>query len=871
MRNKTSSSLQKTYDECYLICSTAVYFEGQGNEAEALRSWRSALDQIYYHNAYRVPAGYTPRSETEKALKDSLRDMEMQCKERVDLLEALKQSREEKAAAEAGTEESTGKITKTSSRTPRHSSETERGEKGFIGNGTIPAVNYPELSRPGPPLPQRPAMLTKNSSERAVLGSRPSYHTSSSSNLASSSRTITPTSSASLVPPMKKSSRSPSPEKGRTMLHTLRSGDKAGRKSSPRPPRTSTSKRDVITNQAASMAWQSLGKSNRDRLGRSLDIETDKSSTAPPENGRKDSSSEPTTGRSSSSQNVRYDSKTRTLVPDTHSHPRGTSPPDLLTGNAELFGSSGRSSNYPFPPTDPGQPGAVPGSMLTPSAVQDLIDILPPSPLIAESSTPRSRRTPPPPPPHARSPAKFEPVSYPTYLKEYPETSARKTKAESDMPLRRRPAVKDPGVPEGSKVKVSRKPVAANSSSPRHRDRFQEKDAARKAQRGKSSREDDTSSQSFDEDTGSSGPSSKPKRKQKLKQKESALLAEPTTPTSDDSETQTDLVKSAWETKVQQLMKNLPKGVDEGAAKQIFNEIVVQGDEVHWEDVAGLDIAKKALKEAVVYPFLRPDLFMGLREPARGMLLFGPPGTGKTMLARAVATESRSTFFSISASSLTSKYLGESEKLVRALFSLAKALAPSIIFVDEIDSLLSSRSGSGEHEATRRIKTEFLIQWSDLQRAAAGREQSEKEKERGDASRVLVLAATNLPWAIDEAARRRFVRRQYIPLPEDETRATQLRTLLGHQKHSLKEADIQRLVALTDGFSGSDITALAKDAAMGPLRSLGEALLHMSMDEIRPIQFIDFEASLVNIRPSVSKQGLKEFEEWAKEFGERGG
>jgi SpoVK/Ycf46/Vps4 family AAA+-type ATPase len=139
--------------------------------------------------------------------------------------------------------------------------------------------------------------------------------------------------------------------------------------------------------------------------------------------------------------------------------------------------------------------------------------------------------------------------------------------------------------------------------------------------------------------------------------------------------------------------------------------------------------------------------------------------------------------------------------LERALFALAKALAPSIIFVDEIDSLLSARSGSGEHETTRRIKTEFLIQWSDLQRAAAGREQSEKDKEKGDASRVLVLAATNLPWAIDEAARRRFVRRQYIPLPEDETRATQLRTLLGHQKHSLDEADIQKLVVLTDGAS----------------------------------------------------------------------
>jgi SpoVK/Ycf46/Vps4 family AAA+-type ATPase len=323
-----------------------------------------------------------------------------------------------------------------------------------------------------------------------------------------------------------------------------------------------------------------------------------------------------------------------------------------------------------------------------------------------------------------------------------------------------------------------------------------------------------------------------------------------------------------WDAKVKKIMKNLPRGVDETAAKQIFNEIVIKGDEVHWDDVAGLDIAKSALKETVVYPFLRPDLFMGLREPARGMLLFGPPGTGKTMLARAVATESKSVFFAISASSLTSKYLGESEKLVRALFALAKALAPSIIFVDEIDSLLGSRGGSSEHEATRRIKTEFFIQWSDLQKAAAGREAKPSD---GDATRVLVLAATNLPWAIDEAARRRFVRRQYIPLPEAFVREQQLRTLLAAQKHNLNDKDLQVLVALTENYSGSDITALAKDAAMGPLRSLGEKLLHMAPDEIRGIEMQDFEASLVNIRPSVNQKGLEQFEAWAKEFGERGG
>jgi SpoVK/Ycf46/Vps4 family AAA+-type ATPase len=274
-----------------------------------------------------------------------------------------------------------------------------------------------------------------------------------------------------------------------------------------------------------------------------------------------------------------------------------------------------------------------------------------------------------------------------------------------------------------------------------------------------------------------------------------------TGPSDEPTEDESKIDKSSWSKKKMNILKHLPPGVDEAAAKQILNDIVVHGDEVHWSDIAGLDVAKNALREAVVYPFLRPDLFMGLREPARGMLLFGPPGTGKTMLARAVATESRSTFFSISASSLTSKFLGESEKLVRALFGLARVLAPSIIFVDEIDSLLSQRSGSGEHEATRRIKTEFLIQWSDLQRAAAGREVSERDQERGDANRVLVLAATNLPWAIDEAARRRFVRRQYIPLPESGTRETQLRTLLGQQKHSLTDVDIQRLVELTDGTS----------------------------------------------------------------------
>ena len=255
----------------------------------------------------------------------------------------------------------------------------------------------------------------------------------------------------------------------------------------------------------------------------------------------------------------------------------------------------------------------------------------------------------------------------------------------------------------------------------------------------------------------------------------------------------------SWENRRYQILQNLPPGVDKNPAAQILDEVVVHGDEVRWSDVAGLDNAKRTLKEAVVYPFLRPDLFFGLREPARGILLFGPPGTGKTMLARAVATEAKSTFFSISSSTLTSKYLGDSEKLVRALFAMAKKLAPSVIFVDEIDSLLAARSDTGEQEASRRIKTEFLIQWSALTRARAGKETALNNTTGIGDERVLILAATNLPWTIDAAARRRFSRRQYIPLPEAHVRATHLRMLLQHQKHDLNERTYEALVRLTNG------------------------------------------------------------------------
>ncbi|OLL22495.1 putative AAA domain-containing protein [Neolecta irregularis DAH-3] len=306
-------------------------------------------------------------------------------------------------------------------------------------------------------------------------------------------------------------------------------------------------------------------------------------------------------------------------------------------------------------------------------------------------------------------------------------------------------------------------------------------------------------------------------------------------------------------------LKNI-KGIDEELARTILNDILVRGEEIKWDDIAGLESSKTALKETVVYPFLRPDLFNGLREPAAGMLLFGPPGTGKTMLARAVATQAKSTFFQISASSLTSKYVGDSEKLVKALFLVARELSPSIIFVDEIDSILSSRRGGGnEHEASRRLKTEFLVQWSNLSSVVA--------HSSTETSRVLVLAATNLPWDIDDAAIRRFVRRQYIPLPEAQTREQQIRRLISRIPHNLFETDLSELVKLTEGYSGSDIHALARDAAMGPIRSLGDALLTTPTDQIRVVNFSDFVASTKTIRASVRKEALVQFERWNHDYG----
>uniref|UniRef100_A0A8D3BYJ4 Fidgetin-like protein 1 n=1 Tax=Scophthalmus maximus TaxID=52904 RepID=A0A8D3BYJ4_SCOMX len=300
-------------------------------------------------------------------------------------------------------------------------------------------------------------------------------------------------------------------------------------------------------------------------------------------------------------------------------------------------------------------------------------------------------------------------------------------------------------------------------------------------------------------------------------------------------------------------MKNF-KNVDSKLASLILNEIVDSGASVSFDDVAGQDLAKQALQEIVILPALRPELFTGLRAPARGLLLFGPPGNGKTMLAKAVAAESKATFFNISAASLTSKYVGEGEKLVRALFSVARELQPSVIFIDEVDSLLCERR-EGEHDASRRLKTEFLIEFDGVQ--------------SGGDDRVLVMGATNRPQELDEAVLRRFAKRVYVALPDEKTRSTLLTNLLGKHGNPLSINELSYVAKVTAGYSGSDLTALAKDAALGPIRELGpDQVRCMAANEMRNIKTKDFEDSLKRIKPTVSPTTLKMYTKWNKDFGD---
>ena len=315
-------------------------------------------------------------------------------------------------------------------------------------------------------------------------------------------------------------------------------------------------------------------------------------------------------------------------------------------------------------------------------------------------------------------------------------------------------------------------------------------------------------------------------------------------------------------------------GPDSDLIEMLEREVVDTNPNVSFDDIAELNQAKKALQEAVLLPLIIPDYFKGIRRPWRGVLLYGPPGTGKTMLAKALATQGKTTFFNVHSSSFASKWRGESEKLVRILFEMARFYAPTTIFIDEVDSLCSKRGEGNEGEGSRRVKAELLVQMEGVNSntSASANEKSEEDKRK----LVTVMAATNRPWDLDDALRRRFEKRVYIPLPNDKGRM-QLFNLNLKKIEINKNINYDKLVKMTDGYSGADITNVCREASFMPMRreliaNKGRRIEDLVNDQsfrekIRaPIGMADFEKAIGNISKSVSVKDLEVYSKWTKEF-----
>ncbi|CRK16959.1 hypothetical protein BN1708_011897 [Verticillium longisporum] len=310
------------------------------------------------------------------------------------------------------------------------------------------------------------------------------------------------------------------------------------------------------------------------------------------------------------------------------------------------------------------------------------------------------------------------------------------------------------------------------------------------------------------------------------------------------------------------------KDGDDGEDKKLKNAlsgaILQERPNVRWEDVAGLEAAKETLKEAVVIPIRFPSLFQGKRQPWKGILLYGPPGTGKSYLAKAVATEANSTFFSVSSSDLISKWMGESERLVKTLFAMARENKPAVIFIDEIDALCSPR-GEGDSEASRRIKTELLVQMDGVGKDSKG---------------VLVLGATNIPWQLDSAIRRRFQRRIHIGLPDAPGRASMFKISVGDTETDLTPNDYNELAkSMAKIVQATHYKEIMVDGVrkLTPCSPGDPAAKEMSWHDVQSeeleapsVDVKDFKNALKETPPTVSMTDVVAHTKWTQELGSEG-
>ncbi len=286
--------------------------------------------------------------------------------------------------------------------------------------------------------------------------------------------------------------------------------------------------------------------------------------------------------------------------------------------------------------------------------------------------------------------------------------------------------------------------------------------------------------------------------------------------------------------------------------EMISDTIISERPNIKMTEVAGLEDAKQAINDAILTPLKHPELFKGkARQPWRGILFYGPAGCGKTLIAKAVASEVNATFFNVSAANIVSKWLGESERLVMHLFQLARKNQPAIVFIDELDSIGVSRSGD-DVGGERRMKTQLL---TELQGLASNHD-----------DRVTVIGATNLPWEIDFALKSRFEKRIHVPLPNTEARAAILEIHMEDIEVS-PTIDFEEMADLTEGYSGRDISIVCREAAMEPIRDLqrtGRLDDEREILDIRPVSRDDFLSAIENIRPATPPEDVRRYIDWAE-------